>query len=208
MADLVTKWLYDHEIAFWIEGGLIFDTYVCAVKLDLERLQNRIMDELQQLDMRPKGATFDDSAKLLIHFDTGTSTTPMRKFLFDLAVSSLRRSPKPFSSLGDGILRQLLEHQDLMTALLLEIEKDTDDMDDISWAGGKRYHRHSRGDGCQCTNAKKPRAEIKSLPPTALDESEVDEHEAFEDDGSTSDDSQVIPCPRYIMELLTNSWQQ
>ena len=93
-----------------------------------------------------------------------------------------------------------------MKALLLEMENDEDDMDDISWEGDKRYHRHSNGDGCQCANGKKPRAGIKLLPTIALDESEVDEHEAFEEVESTSEDSQVIPCPRYIMELLTNSW--
>ena len=111
--DVVTKWLYDHEVAFSMEGGLIFDTYMCAVKLDLERLQNRVMDELQQLDMRPKGAAFDDLVKLLIHFDTGNSTTRMRNFLFDLSVSSLRESRKPFSTLSDGTLVELLKHQTL-----------------------------------------------------------------------------------------------
>lgn len=119
---VVTKWLYDHEVVMPTKGSLIFDAYVCAVKLDLERLQNRIMDDLRKLDMNPKGAELDDLVELLIQFNGGSSTMPMRNSLFDLAVSALRQPRKPFSNLDDGTREKLLKHQGLMKDLLLELK--------------------------------------------------------------------------------------
>ena len=152
IVELVTQWLYNHDTSLLGQGHAgLFDLYICAVKLDFERLQNQVMDELQKVVMRAEGPKLDVVVRRLIQFTIGGGRDkPMRAFLLDLAAVNLRHAGMQLTRLGREVRKQLLEHPALVGEIVLRIEEGDIWTYKISWDSGRRYHKHDNGGRCEC----------------------------------------------------------
>ena len=116
------------------------------------RLANELMDVAQKSTISSKATTEAIVAQLLL-VERDHPDSAMRHFLLKSVALKIQADPEAFISLrteSSKLISLLFSSKILATDLMFELVKKDTSQCDLSWEGGRRFHKHTKGETCAC----------------------------------------------------------